>query len=66
MYIIGDIDGIDGVTDADAVYLLMYTLFDEDYPLNQYCDFNSDNAVTDADAVYLLMHTLFEEDYPLN
>ena len=63
---VGDLDGIPGVTDADAVYLLMYTLFNEDYPLNQYCDFNSDNAVTDADAVYLLMHTLFEEDYPLN
>ena len=63
---VGDLDGIPGVTDADAVYLLMYTLFNEDYPLNQDCDFNSDNAVTDADAVYLLMHTLFEEDYPLN
>ena len=65
-YISGDTNDDDIVTDADAVYLLMYTFFPEDYPVNQDCDFNGDNVVTDADAVYLLMYTFFPEDYPLH
>ena len=64
-YIVGDIDGVKGVTDADAEYLLMYTFFPEDYPVNQSCDFNGDGKVNDADAEHLLMHTFFPEDYPL-
>ncbi len=62
----GELDGSDGITDADAVYLLMHTYFPEEYPVQQPCDFNGDGAVTDADAVYLLMNTYFPEDYPLN
>lgn len=65
-YTPGDIDGVDGITDADAVYLLMHTFFPDDYPVNQNCDFNGDGIVTDADAVYLLMFTFFPEDYPLH
>lgn len=64
-YIIGDLNGDSLVTDADAVYLLMYTFFSEDYPVFQPCDFNDDGNVTDADAVYLLMYTFFPEDYPI-
>ena len=65
-YIPGDIDGVEGITDADAEYLLMYTFFPEDYPVNQECDFNGDGLVNDADAEHLLMYTFFPEDYPLN
>lgn len=65
-YVLGDIDGIDGVTDADAEYLLMFTFFPEDYPVNQTCDFNGDGKVNDADAEHLLMFTFFPEDYPLH
>ena len=64
-YIPGDVNDDDTVTDADAVYLLMYTFFPDDYPVNQDCDFNRDGTVTDADAVYLLMYTFFPEDYPI-
>ena len=65
-YTPGDIDGLAGISDADARYLLMYTFFPEDYPVDQSCDFNGDNSVDDNDARYLLMHTFFPEDYPLN
>ena len=65
-YVVGDIDGIEGVTDADAEYLLMFTFFPDDYPVNQTCDFNGDGKVNDADAEHLLMYTFFPEDYPLH
>ena len=65
-YISGDIDGVEGVTDADAEYLLMFTFFPDDYPVNQTCDFNGDGKVNDADAEHLLMYTFFPEDYPLH
>ena len=54
------------VTDADVIYLLWYTVFPEDYPLNGAdADFTGDGTVTDADVIYLLWHTVFPEDYPL-
>lgn len=65
-FTLGDIDSVKGVTDADAEYLLMYTFFPEDYPVNQECDFNGDGKVNDADAEHLLMYTFFPEDYPLH
>lgn len=63
----GDMNGDGQVTDADAVYLLRFTLFgEEDYPLFAPGDVNGDGQTTDADAVYLLRFTLFgEEEYPL-
>ncbi len=62
----GDMNGDNLVTDADAIYLLYYTFFPNDYPLNQNGDFNGDELITDADAIYLLYHTFFPNDYPLN
>ena len=64
-FVAGDLDGVEGITDADAVYLLMYTFFPEDYPVDQPVDYNGDGFVTDADAIYLLMYTFFPEDYPI-
>ncbi|MBR7033581.1 MAG: leucine-rich repeat protein [Clostridia bacterium] len=61
----GDLNGDEEVTDADAVYLLFYTFFPADYPLNQDADFNGDGVVSDADAIYILFHTFFPADYPL-
>ena len=61
----GDTNG-DGTVDSnDAVYLLRYVLFAEEYPVSADCDFTGDSAVTSADAVYLLRHVLFGSGYPL-
>ena len=64
----GDLNGDGNVSDADAMYLLRYTLFgDSRYPLNQGGDVNGDGAISDADAMYLLRFTLFGPSrYPLH
>ena len=65
-YTPGDIDGVEGVTDRDAVYLLYYTFLPDMYPINQDCDFNGDGEVNDKDAVYLLYYTFLPDLYPIN
>lgn len=62
----GDLNGDDEVTDSDAIYLMYYTFFPEDYPINQDCDFDGDGEVTDNDAIYLMYYTFFPEEYPLS
>lgn len=64
-YIVGDVNGDETITDEDAIYLLFYTFFPEDYPIEQPCDFNGDGEVTDEDAIYLLFYTFFPEEYPI-
>ncbi len=66
MYIPGDVDGNETITDADAVYLLYYTFLPDAYPVNQDCDFNGDGVVTDQDAVYLLYYTFLPDQYPIS
>ena len=65
-YTPGDIDGVEGVTDRDAVHLLYHTFLPDLYPVNQDCDFNNDGYVNDKDAVYLLYHTFLPDLYPIN
>ena len=62
----GDMNGDGAVSDADALYLLRHTLFEERYPISQSGDVNGDGIVSDADALYLLRFTLFEDRYPLH
>ncbi|MBQ9986685.1 MAG: hypothetical protein IJP38_10345 [Oscillospiraceae bacterium] len=61
----GDIDGDSRINDSDAIYLMYYTFFPDDYPVNQDCDFDGDGQVTDSDAIYLMYYTFFPDDYPL-
>lgn len=65
--LLGGMDGNAGLTDSDAIYLLRYTLFAANYPIDSDVDkdINCDGSVTDADAIYLLRHTLFATVYPL-
>ena len=64
---LGDIDGNETLTHEDAVYLLLYTMFPENYPLNgAYVNVDGDQDVDQDDAVYLLLNVLFGDDfYPL-
>ena len=64
-YKAGDLDGDDTVTDSDAIHLLYYIFFSEDYPVNQDCDYDGDGEVTDNDAIYLMYYTFFPDEYPL-
>ena len=64
-YTSGDLDGKEGVDMDDAIYLLFYTFYADDYPLNQPCDFDHDGDTDMDDAIYLLFHTFYAEDYPL-
>lgn len=61
----GDMNSDGAVNDADALYLLRYTLFPQRYPITKDGDVNSDGTVNDADALYLLRYTLFPQRYPL-
>lgn len=64
----GDVDGEDGISANDAIYLLYRVFFGETrYPVNQECDFNADGTVSADDAIYLLYRIFFgETKYPLH
>ena len=62
----GDVNG-DGVTEVgDAIYTLYHSVYGDDYPVNQDCDFTGDEEVDLADALYLLWASMgdFFEDNP--
>ena len=64
-YTPGNFNGDDFVDIDDAIYLLMYTMFPDFYPINQGADYNADGNVDIDDAIYLLMYTMFPDFYPL-
>ncbi|MBO4501818.1 MAG: hypothetical protein J5760_06195 [Clostridia bacterium] len=63
--LLGDVNGDGIVNSADAIYLLRYTLFAAEFPINQSGDVNGDGVTNSADAIYLLRYTLFASEFPL-
>jgi hypothetical protein len=63
--ILGDLTGDGFVDNQDVEYLLWYTLFPEEYSINQRADFNHDNSIDNLDVECLLWFTLFPEEFPL-
>ena len=61
----GDLTGDDIIDSEDVVYVLYHCLYPEEYPANQFCDFNRDGSVDSQDAIYLMYHNLFGDSYPL-
>jgi len=61
----GDLDQNGVVDNDDLVYLLMYTFFSDEYPVNQDCDFDKSGEIDNDDLVYLLMYTFFPDEYPI-
>lgn len=64
-YVVGDLDGIEGISEDDAVYLLQAILMPELFELDQPVDFDKSGEVNEDDAVYLLQHVLMPELFPL-
>ena len=65
-YTPGDVDGVEGVTLDDAIYLLYHVNFKDLYLVNQPVDFNGDGKEDLDDAIYLLYHVNFKDLYPLH
>lgn len=62
---IQSLDSTPGIDKDDAIYLLMYCFFPEDYPISQNVDFDKSGKVDKDDAIYLLMYCFFPGDYPI-
>ena len=64
----GDLDGDREVTDDDAIYLLLYTFFPDEYQIDDpdAFDLDGDGDVDDDDAIWLLLYTFFPENYPIS
>jgi hypothetical protein len=62
----GDLDGILGVNEDDAVYLLQHILMPDLFPISQNVDFDGSGEVSEDDAIYLLQHVLMPDMFPLS
>ena len=62
----GDIDGLMGITEDDAIYLLQHVLMPGLFPVEQAVDFDGSGSVNEEDAIYLLQHVLMPELFPLH
>ena len=65
-YTPGDLDGAEGVSMNDAIYLLYHLNFSALYPVDQPVDFDGNGKVDLNDAIYLLYHINFSTLYPLH
>lgn len=62
----GDVNGDDSVTADDAIHLLWYVYFPDQYPLVASGDVNGSGSIDADDAIHLLWHVYFPDEYPLS
>ena len=62
----GELDGVEGVSEDDAIYLLQSILMPDLFPIEQDVDFDGNGSVNEDDAIYLLQHVLMPDLFPLN
>lgn len=63
--LVGDLDGMNDVSEDDAIYLLQHVLMSDMFPVDQDVDFDKNGTVNEDDAIYLLQHVLMPETFPL-
>lgn len=64
-YVVGDLDGVEGVDEADAIYLLQHILMPQTFQVEQPVDYDKSGTVDEDDAIYLLQHVLMPNQFPL-
>ena len=62
----GDLDGVPGVDEDDAIYLLQSILMPNLFEVTQDVDFDGNGTVDEDDAIYLLQHVLMPHQFPLH
>lgn len=62
---VGDLDGVEGVNEGDAIYLLKYILIPDQFRIVQPADFDKSGNVDEEDVIYLLQHVLMPNQFPL-
>ena len=61
----GDLDGVEGISEDDAIYLLQAILMPDLFQVSQDVDFDGNGVVNEDDAIYLLQHVLMPDMFPL-
>ena len=61
----GDLDGVPGISEDDAIYLLQAILMPDMFPITQDVDFDGNGTINEDDAIYLLQHVLMPDLFPL-
>ena len=61
----GDLDGVPGISEDDAIYLLQAILMPDMFPITQDVDFDGNGTINEDDAIYLLQHVLMPDMFPI-
>ena len=64
-FVTGDLDGVEAISEDDAIYLLQHVLMPDFFPVEQDVDFDGSGTVDEDDAIYLLQHILMPDLFPL-